>query len=142
MIEFISRDAAIKAAFSLCRNTDYPFIDEIQNAIEEIPAADVRPVNKTDIDGNELFRRIAGHSYYKGDDILTRISLMQEGKSQKEDIKPADVRPVVHGEWRGEYDECSICGGSMSELTDAWRYYGVRFCPWCGADMRKVHNNE
>ena len=39
--DYISREAAIKAAFSLCRNTDYPFIDEIQNAIEEIPAADV-----------------------------------------------------------------------------------------------------
>ena len=42
--EYISRDEAIKAAFSLCHNTDYPFIDEIQNAIEEIPSADVRPV--------------------------------------------------------------------------------------------------
>lgn len=62
--------------------------------IDEVPAADVRPVNNRYIDGNELFRRIAGHSYYKGDDILTRISLMQEGKSKNEDVKPADVRPV------------------------------------------------
>ena len=39
--DYIIREAVIKAAFSLCRNTDYPFIDEIQNAIEEIPAANV-----------------------------------------------------------------------------------------------------
>lgn len=51
---------------------------------------------KKEIDGNELFKRIAGHSYYKGDDILTRISLMQEGKLLKEkDIKPVDVVEVV-----------------------------------------------
>jgi hypothetical protein len=55
---------------------------------------------KKEIDGNELFKRIAGHSYYKGDDILTRISLMQEGKLPKnKDIKPADVQPVVMGKW-------------------------------------------
>lgn len=42
--DYISRETAIRSAFKLCRNTDYPFIDDIQNAIEEIPAADVRPV--------------------------------------------------------------------------------------------------
>ena len=40
-VDFISRETAIRSAFKLCRNTDYPFIDDIQNAIEEIPAADV-----------------------------------------------------------------------------------------------------
>lgn len=44
MTEYISREAAIKAAFRLCNKTDYPFIDDIQNALEELPAADVRPV--------------------------------------------------------------------------------------------------
>jgi NADH pyrophosphatase NudC (nudix superfamily) len=44
--EYITKEAAIRSAFKLCRNTDYPFIDDIQNAIEEIPAADVRPVRK------------------------------------------------------------------------------------------------
>lgn len=55
----------------------------------------MQPVYKREIDGDELFRRIAGHSYYHGDDILTRISLMQEGKlPKKKDIKPADVVPL------------------------------------------------
>lgn len=51
---------------------------------------------KREIDGDELFKRIAGHSYYLGDDILTRISLMQEGKlPKKKDVRPADVVEVV-----------------------------------------------
>ena len=69
------------------------------------------------------------------------ISAVRDGHT----VPPADVHPTVLGEWRGEYLECSICGRSMSELIDAWSYFGngmedVRFCPWCGADMR--HKKE
>lgn len=94
--EYISREAAIELLTTALDDDWEP--EYAQDRLSEIPAADVRPVNNRDIDGNELFRRIAGHSYYKGDDILTRISLMQEGKSpKKKDIEPANVRPVVRG---------------------------------------------
>lgn len=61
---------------------------------------------------------------------------------------PADVKPVVRGEWiEGEYvgevgDEikwhCSSCGFAvLSDEHPAWR-----FCPDCGADMRKEAKDE
>lgn len=50
-------------------------------------------------------------------------------------LPPADVRPVVHGEWV-EYDDdygalcCSVCEKDAPDDT-RWP-----FCPHCGADMR------
>ena len=108
------------------------------------------------IDGNELFKCIAGHSYYSGDDILTRISLMQEGKlPKKKDIEPADVRPVIHATWRDYADKvdkrfnkhdyfCPVCNTRADAFvagTEDWYcYFAPNFCPNCGADMR--NNNE
>lgn len=67
--------------------------------------------------------------------------------SDIESITPADVRPVVRGEWLKspecpeEYDICSVCG-----LNDKHRIRGNAehpalesvppFCKWCGADLR------
>ena len=51
-------------------------------------------------------------------------------------LPPADVRPVVRGEWV-EYDDdygalcCSVCEKDAPEDT-RWP-----FCPYCGADMRE-----
>ena len=58
----------------------------------------------------------------------------------------ADVRPVVRGEWSGDYDgyadgfpvydmwSCSHCGKQFDEWDErpTWNY-----CPNCGADMRE-----
>jgi len=44
MDNYIGLKDAIRKMFALCCDTDYPFIDDIQNALEEIPAADVRPI--------------------------------------------------------------------------------------------------
>jgi len=54
-------------------------------------------------------------------------------------IPAADVRPVVRGKWKEDWEtgcsECSACGESY-----LWEDYdGVcewNFCPNCGADMR------
>ena len=50
-----------------------------------------------------------------------------------------DVKPVVHGTWVWKPDmrcwECDQCGETT---TDACMYKPrAKFCPWCGADMRK-----
>lgn len=106
---------------------------------------------KKEIDGNELFKRIAGHSYYKGDDILTRISLMQEGKLLKEkDIKPVDARPVVKARWEDEtgYIFSEPAQRVYCPVCKSYAYFTPmtvkNFCPSCGADMRpeKRANNE
>lgn len=50
---------------------------------------------------------------------------------------PADVKPVVRGEWEHDkwgfdYDRCSVCGYKH-------RYPGpFYFCPNCGADTRET----
>ena len=53
-------------------------------------------------------------------------------KRQIDNIRTADVRENVKGEWResasGQCLICSACG-----YTDEWKY---NFCPNCGADMR------
>ena len=48
-----------------------------------------------------------------------------------ENLPPADVRPVVRGEWIGDGD-CIIC----SNCKTAYTFMGSNFCPNCGADMR------
>lgn len=69
-----------------------------------------------------------------------------------EQIRPADVRPVVRGQWIkshaivgidartgdfniGETDKCSECG---EEFVRPIKEY--KFCPYCGADMRGDQN--
>lgn len=103
--------------------------------LDEVPTADVRPVNNRYIDGDELFRRIAGHSYYSGDDILTRICLMQEGKSPKnKSIEPANVRRVVRAMNKSE--DGFLCSACSFGDFGGFHGYKPNFCPNCGADMR------
>lgn len=66
------------------------------------------------------------------------------------DIPTADVRPVVHGHYVGEYDGyadgnpvydmwyCSECGCCFEDWDEKPTY---NFCPNCGADMREVESN-
>lgn len=66
------------------------------------------------------------------------------------DIPAADVRPVVHGHYIGEYDGyadgnpvydmwyCSECGCFFEDWDEKPTY---NFCPNCGADMREVTAN-
>lgn len=56
--------------------------------------------------------------------------------SRMAEIPPADVRPVVRGEWLNEDSasnylafKCSVCG-------TGGRLYKFPFCSQCGADMR------
>lgn len=58
-------------------------------------------------------------------------------------MKPADVAPVVHGEWLeyGGEDEgfhfCSVCKGQAFNYEDGSEIVEVRsnYCPCCGALM-------
>lgn len=47
------------------------------------------------IDGEKLFGLIAGHSYYRGDDILSRIACMEEGREIGESIKDVDPEDLL-----------------------------------------------
>lgn len=63
------------------------------------------------------------------EDMVCRFKVALDG------IAAADVRPVVHGKWvdKGYRYRCSICG-KYELYCDAVIY---KFCPFCGAEMKK-----
>lgn len=78
---------------------------------------------------HDIYRVIAGHSYYHGDCILAALTCIAEGK-EVNPVRPADVAPVVHGhrvDDGGFYARCSQCDGVLPLC--------VNFCPNCGAKM-------
>ena len=52
-----------------------------------------------------------------------------------EGIPPADVRPVVYGEWDSN-DCCTNCGEEADYNWERGIHFYSDFCPNCGADMR------
>lgn len=104
-----------------------------------IPAADVAPVVHgkrllADMSGakavslHDIYRVIAGHSYYHGDRILAALTCIVEGK-EVNPVRPADVAPVVYCRHCRSYNKprlgwCSVhldCEG-----PDDFCGYGVR----------------
>lgn len=71
-----------------------------------------------------------------GNDNDTFISL-PEAHDRIDDILPADVAEVKHGEWiklqNGWECRCSLCGASAMYHIDSTP---SNYCPNCGADMR------
>ena len=82
---------------------------------------------------DDVFRLIAGHSDYHGDNILAALTCVAEGKEVKP-IRPLE-RPVAKWEkhpkrlFEKEYYTCSNCG-SRNGLAISFRY-----CFNCGAEM-------
>ena len=85
-------------------------------------------------------------------DLISRSALLDEIKDYQMDVvakatamyvirnqPTVDAVPVVHGEWKGKgfNFRCSECGyheyGQTVDCAKAW----WKFCPNCGADMRK-----
>lgn len=56
------------------------------------------------------------------------------------EMKPADVRPVVRGQWVRHYcDDDGVPDGWSCDRCKEWYVFGPskpNFCPNCGADMR------
>ncbi len=51
-------------------------------------------------------------------------------------IPAADVIARKHGKWiGGELGRCSCCGNEGC-FSDIWPDGQVRYCPYCGADLR------
>lgn len=74
--------------------------------------------------------------YRHGKEQYTLMACLSERYAEK--LIAADVAPVRHGRWIGKnspYDVnihvCSVCRGQVSILGNK-----LRFCPYCGADMR------
>lgn len=99
---------------------------------------------------HDIYRVIAGHSYYHGDRILAALTCITEGK-EVNPVRPADVAPVVHGRWEWFDEEtgtpstgyerefgwrCSHCGEELpDDYDDPDDSPTFRFCYNCGAKM-------
>ena len=144
MAEYIKRETAIayireqseecQKAFEELGGEGGIYADAYNDLAEDfygIPAAKA-------VSLHDIYRVIAGHSYYHGDRILAALTCIAEGK-EVNPVRPADVAPVVHGRWSdagfGELPKhapygwaCSACGGIS--FNNEYIY-----CPNCGAKM-------
>lgn len=67
---------------------------------------------------HDIYRVIAGHSYYHGDRILATLTCIAEGK-EVNPVRPADVAPVVHGRWMEHYRSgVTVAEGGVSSCYD------------------------
>ena len=148
MAEYIKREAAIayireqsekcQKAFEELGGEGGIYADAYNDLAEDfygIPAAKA-------VSLHDIYRVIAGHSYYHGDRILAALTCIAEGK-EVNPVRPTDMAPVVHGRWddSGRYTfpggstavRCTNCGCALTESEyhlNNWNY-----CPVCGAKM-------
>lgn len=103
--------------------------------LDEIPTAKA-------VSLHDIYRVIAGHSYYHGDRILAALTCIVEGK-EGNPVRPADVAPVVHARWiHSRYEDCSeqfelVKCSQCNHEAYAMAFYvrGGNYCPNCGAKM-------
>lgn len=96
---------------------------------------------------SDVYRVIAGHSDYHGDNILAALTCLAEGK----EVSPVRPLKIKTGHWQWDPNgqdwdigawECSECGGlnlniGLSEKIEPLQWMGSKFCPNCGVKMIK-----
>ncbi len=144
MDEYISREAAIayireqseecQKAFEELGGESGIYADAYNDLAEDfygIPAAKA-------VSLHDIYRVIAGHSYYHGDRILAALTCIVEGQ-EVNPVRPADVAPVVHGRWEQDADGdwyCTNCDEVVAICESGReRTYRKPYCPNCGAKM-------
>lgn len=131
MAKYIDREVAIAKLTDLEVIEPNVTIADVKRLLADMPGAKA-------VSLHDIYRVIAGHSYYHGDGILAALTCITEGK-EVNPVRPADVAPVVHGRWSdagfGELPKhapygwaCSACGGIS--FNNEYIY-----CPNCGAKM-------
>ncbi|MFR1505992.1 MAG: hypothetical protein ACLST8_07625 [Agathobaculum sp.] len=105
MAEYIDRGTAIAKLTDLDIIEPNATMTGVKRLLADIPGAKV-------VSLHDIYRVIAGHSYYHGDHILAALSCIAEGK-EVNPARPTDVVPVVRckdckwfvdnngGEWYG-----------------------------------------
>lgn len=142
MAEYIKREAAIayireqseewQKAFEELGGESGIYADAYNDLAENfygIPAAKV-------VSLHDIYRVIAGHSYYHGDRILAALTCIAEGKKVNP-VRPSDVAPVVYGRWEhlgGDEWCCSACGFVIT-TEGSWDKPTKKYCEDCGAKM-------
>lgn len=129
MDEYINREDAI------AKLTDLDAIEPNATMVDVKRLLTVMPAAKT-VSLHDIYRVIAGHSYYHGDRILAALSCIAEGK-EVNPVRPADVPPVVHGYWEhkitNDGENIGICHNCKYPVS--WFWEQAKYCPNCGAKM-------
>lgn len=144
MAECINREAAIRALLNDAPEQVSYSREDAADCIRYMDAVDVAPVVHgerllADMSGakavslHDIYRVIAGHSYYHGDRILAALTCIVEGK-EVNPVRPADVAPVVRcmdcKYWQDNNDgypheECRWGNGETPDAND-FCSYGTR----------------
>ena len=141
MAEYIEKNAAIARLTRLEVTDANATMVDAKRVLADMPCAEA-------VSLHDIYRVIAGHSYYHGDRILSALTCMVEGK-EVNPVCPTDMAPVVHTHWQPYEDtvQCSACGfgtfmdgyffvhGECTHADD--RSFRFSFCPNCGAKMDK-----
>jgi len=89
---------------------------------------------------DDVYRLIAGHSNYHGDNILSALTCIAEGKNVTKSITPLDEEKVIKTElidiniYGYKYKKCGNCKEEYLERY-VHRWF---FCPRCGAKFINI----
>lgn len=164
-MDYISRDE-LRKHLADCMTAEF-FDSDMKKAVvgidvyvENMPAADVKPVEKTEFQigyeqgFNDGRASAALPNIIDNGDKIDDYTYMYKTDSRGEPYihidsvrdmlkKAADVQPVRRGRWKKDtmgydvYIECLECGTSLSMsnyIEEEWREL-MRYCPCCGARM-------
>lgn len=85
---------------------------------------------------SEVYRVIAGHSNYHGDDILATLTCIAEGKKTNV-VKPFCVTHKI-----GKWITPPYTSGYHCSLCKFRNNFKGKFCPNCGAEMESEDNKH
>lgn len=140
-VRLIDANALLEQTELICGRYEVKWTDNrVMVWIDNAPTIDPESLksNKNTIPLDEVYRVIAGHSDYHGDNILAALTCIAEGRDVKP-VKPLDdLRP--HGKWILEREpdgkpycfHCSVCDPDFHYIGITVAY---DYCPNCGAEM-------
>lgn len=97
-------------------------------AVDRLPTIEAVPLA-------DIYRIIAGHSDYHGDNILAALTCIAEGKTVNP-VKSLEAEPVRHGRWieRSDKDIISMTHPYVCNLCGRVEMMKEPYCN-CGAKM-------
>lgn len=124
MAEYIKLEDAIAKLTDLNAIKPNATMTDAKRLLTDMPGAKA-------VSLHDIYRVIAGHSYYHGDCILAALTCIAEGK-EVNPVRPADVAPVVHGKWLKKEKEtyCPVQYGDDGEPI--LHKFILYFCNLCG----------
>lgn len=136
MSKSIDRSVAIARLTALEVTEPNATMADAKRVLADMPCAEA-------VSLHDIYRVIAGHSYYHGDRIFAALTCIAEGK-EVNPVLPTDLAPVVYGWWvhlGGDEWCCSACGFVIT--TDgSWDKPTKKYCEDCDAKMDEKEGKD